>query len=412
MKYGLIGERLGHSFSREIHAKIADYEYELLELAPDEVGPFLEKKEFNAINVTIPYKETVIPYLDEISEDARKIGAVNTIVRKGDRLYGYNTDYFGAEMLIKSAELDPKGKKVLILGTGGTCKTLSVVARDMGAREIVKVSRHASEEAISYETALCEHTDAEIIINTTPVGMYPRGNETPIDLDAFSSLEGVVDVIYNPLETRFASEARALGKKAVCGLLMLSAQAVYASALFLGKERQEELCDKAYREVLREKQNVVLIGMPSCGKSTVGKEIAKQLGKAFVDSDDEIVKIAGKTIPEIFAEGGEPHFRRIESEVISSLASKNGLVIATGGGAVLDVENVRALSGNGILYFLDRSPELLTPTGDRPLSSDTEALMRRYQERYPIYTAAAHVRVPADGTVTEVAEFIVKDFCK
>lgn len=412
MKYGLIGERLGHSFSREIHAKIADYEYELLELAPSEVGPFLEKKEFNAINVTIPYKETVIPYLDEISEDAKKIGSVNTIVRKGEKLYGYNTDYFGAEMLIRSAELDPKGKKVLILGTGGTSKTLWVVVRDMGAREIVKVSRHASCEAVSYETALSEHTDAEIIINTTPVGMYPHGNETPIDLCAFSALEGVVDVIYNPLETRLVSEARAMGKKAVCGLLMLAAQAVYASALFLGNERQEELCEKAYGEVLREKQNLVLIGMPSSGKSTVGRVIAERLGKTFVDSDDEIVKVAGKSIPEIFSTDGEAQFRRTESEVISSLAARNGLVIATGGGAVLDGENVRALSGNGILYFLDRSPALLTPTGDRPLSSDKEALMKRYRERYPIYTAAAHVHVPADGTVTQVAEFIVKDFCK
>ena len=412
MKYGLIGERLGHSFSREIHAKIADYEYELLELAPDEVGPFLGRKEFNAINVTIPYKETVIPYLDEISEDAKKIGAVNTIVRKGDRLYGYNTDYFGAEMLIKSADLDPKGKKVLILGTGGTCKTLSVVVRDMGAREIVKVSRHASGEAISYETALAKHMDAEIIINTTPVGMYPQGNETPIDLAAFSMLEGVVDVIYNPLETRLVRKAREMGKKAVTGLLMLSAQAVYASALFLGKERQEGLCEKAYREVLREKQNVVLVGMPSCGKSTVGKLVAERLGKTFVDSDDEIVNLTGKSVPEIFAEGGEPHFRRIESEVIASLAAKNGLVIATGGGAVLNPKNVQALASNGILYFLDRSPELLTPTGDRPLSSDREALMRRYRERYPIYTAAAHVHVPADGTPDEVAEHIVKDFCK
>lgn len=412
MKYGLIGERLGHSFSREIHARIADYEYELLELAPSEVGPFLEGKEFNAINVTIPYKETVIPYLDEISEDARKIGAVNTIVRKGDKLYGYNTDYFGAEMLVRSADLDPKGKKVLILGTGGTSKTLSVVVRDMGAREIVKVSRRASAEAVSYETALAEHTDAEIIINTTPVGMYPHGNEATIDLGAFSALEGVVDVIYNPLETRLVHEARAMGKKAVCGLLMLAAQAVYASALFLDKERQEALCEKAYREVLREKQNVVLIGMPSCGKSTVGAMVAEMLGKTFVDSDDDIVKLTGKSIPEIFSEGGEEHFRRIESEVIASLAAKNGLVIATGGGAVLREENVRALSGNGVLYFLDRSPELLIPTGDRPLSSDREALMKRYRERYPIYTAAAHVRVLADGTPHEVAEQIVKDFSK
>ncbi len=394
MKYGLIGEKLGHSFSKEIHAKIADYDYELLELAPDEVAPFLQKKDFLAINVTIPYKETVMPYLDVISEDAKKIGAVNTVVNRDGKLYGYNTDYYGAEMLIKSAELDPKGKKVLILGTGGTCKTLSAVVSDMGAREIVKVSRHVG---VTYEDAYAHHTDAEIVINTTPVGMFPHGEASPIDLSVFGKLEGVIDVIYNPLRTRFVQKAAEMGKKATGGLLMLAAQAVYASALFLGKERDDSLCEKAYRAVLREKQNVVLVGMPSSGKSTVGRA----LGGEFFDSDEEIVRIAEKSIPEIFASEGEKVFRDREEEVLRTLSAKSGVVIATGGGAILREENLRALRSNGVIYFLDRPLEKLTPTGDRPLSGDCEALKKRYEERYPLYLAAG-VRIAADGDIEEV----------
>ncbi len=398
MKYGLIGEKLGHSFSKEIHAKIADYSYELLELAPEEVAPFLQKRDFLAINVTIPYKETVMPYLDEISEDAKKIGAVNTIVHRDGKLYGYNTDYYGAEMLIKSAALDPKGKKVLILGTGGTCKTLSAVVQDMGAREIIKVSRRSG---VTYEEAYAHHTDAEIVINTTPVGMFPHSENCPIDLSVFENLEGVVDVIYNPLRTRFVQKATEMGKKAVGGLLMLAAQAVYASALFLGKDRDDSLCEKAYRAVLREKQNVVLVGMPSSGKSTVGRA----LGGEFFDSDEEIVKMSGKSIPEIFASEGEAAFRDREEETIKILSAKSGVVIATGGGAILREENLRALRSNGVIYFLDRPLEKLTPTGDRPLSSDYEALKKRFEERYPLYLAAG-VRIAADGDIEEVKRIL------
>ncbi len=405
----MIGEKLSHSFSGEIHKKIGDYPYELLELRPKDVVPFLQKKEFRAINVTIPYKETVIPYLDEISEDAEKIGAVNTVVNRGGKLYGYNTDYYGAQKLMQSADLDPKGKKVLILGTGGTSKTLSAVVRDGDAREIVKVSRHASKDAVSYEEAYQKHTDAEIVINTTPVGMFPHGEGCPIELAAFPRLEGVIDVVYNPLKTRFVQKARVLGKKATGGLLMLAAQAVYASALFFGRERDESLCDSVYRAVLREKQNIVLVGMPSSGKSTVGRALAEKLGLVFTDSDEEIVKAAGKTIPELFAGEGEAAFRDKETAVLAALSAKSGLVIATGGGAILRQENLEALRANGRIYFLDRSPDKLTPTDDRPLSKDAEALAKRYRERYPLYLAAADCRVPNDGDVSEAVQFIVKD---
>ncbi len=412
MEYGLIGERLGHSFSKEIHARIADYPYELVELERDDIAPFLRQKNFRAINVTIPYKETVMPYLDFISEDARKIGAVNTIVNRGGKLYGYNTDYYGAEMLIRSAALVPAGKKVLVLGTGGTCKTLSAVLADMGAREVLRVSRRASADAITYEDAYAHHTDAEIVVNTTPVGMYPHGEACPIDLSCFPRLEGVVDVIYNPLKTRFVQTAEAMGKRAVGGLLMLAAQAVYASALFRGIPRDDSLCERVCREVLREKQSIVLIGMPASGKSTVGRLLAARTGRALVDTDEEIVKSSRMSIPDIFAREGEDAFRDREAATVASLAATGGRVIATGGGAILRAENLAALRANGILYFLDRPLGDLTPTGDRPLSRDREALACRYRERYPLYLAAADVRIAVTGNAETVTDAILEDFNK
>jgi len=355
MKYGLIGEKLGHSFSVEIHGKIADYTYELLELAPDELEDFFREKAFSAINVTIPYKEKVIPYLHSISPVAETIGAVNTVVNRDGLLLGYNTDYYGATAMIEQAGITVKGKKALILGTGGTAKTLFAVLRDMGAKEAVFVSRSKSKVAITYDEVFPDYADAEILVNTTPVGMYPNTDAMPIDLDGFTHLEGVVDVIYNPLATKLVQTAQKKGIKATGGLYMLAAQGVYASSLFLDKPLDCAIEQRVYRSVLQNKQNIVLIGMPSSGKTTVGKAVAKALGRPFFDSDKEIVKKAGKTIPAIFAEEGEAHFRALEREVIASLSKHSGAVIATGGGAVLSKENVDRLRQNGILFFLDRS---------------------------------------------------------
>ena len=277
MKYGLIGEKLGHSFSVEIHGKLADYPYELKEIAPEDLDAFFKAKDFTAINVTIPYKEKVIPYMRQISPVAKAIGAVNTVVNHNGHLYGFNTDYHGATAMILQAGIDVKGKKALILGTGGTAKTLSVVLADMGVGEALFVSRTQSATAISYEDALTHHQDARIIVNTTPVGMFPHNENTPIDLSACPCLEGVIDVIYNPLSTKLVQNAKSRGIKATGGLYMLAAQGAYASALFLGEKLDEAKEQKVYQEVLRDKQNIVLIGMPSSGKSTIGKSVAKAL---------------------------------------------------------------------------------------------------------------------------------------
>lgn len=407
MLYGLIGEHLSHSYSCEIHARIADYDYRLLELEPSELCVFFAERSFKAINVTIPYKESVIPYLDYISDEAKSIGAVNTVVNRDGRLYGYNTDIAGMTAMLKKNGIELKNKKVMILGTGGTSKTALAVARNMGAKEIIRVSRGGAEGAVTYTEALKEHLDSEIIINTTPVGMFSRDGGSPIDISGFKRLTGVVDAIYNPLRTELVSEALKRGIPACGGLYMLASQAVYASALFLGKTAEGELIDKAFFEVEAEKENIALIGMPSSGKSTVGREIAKRLGRELYDSDEEIIKIIGMPISEYFEKYGEAEFRRVEKEVVRRLSARSGCVIATGGGAVLDGENVMKLKQNGRVYFLDRSPKKLISTADRPLSSSPEALKRRYEERYPIYLSTCDVRIDGDGDIASVALEII-----
>ena len=412
MEYGLIGAKLGHSFSREIHARIADYDYELCELSPDGVAELMKERSFRAINVTIPYKETVIPMLDVISENAAKIGAVNTVVNRGGRLYGYNTDYAGASALIRRAGVEIKDKKVLILGTGGTSKTMRAVVGDMGAASVIGVSRRSGGENVTYDEAARLHSDADVIINTTPVGMFPSDDGCPIDISIFHSLSGVIDVIYNPLSTRLVTEARKRGVPAEGGLYMLAAQAVCASALFLGKADSESsldtaLCDSVFRSVLAQKQNIVLIGMPSSGKSTVGARISELTGRELVDTDVLISEKTGRAITEIFATDGEAAFRALEREAVAEVSRRSGIIIATGGGAVLDPRNVDKLKQNGVLFFLDRPLGLLCATADRPLSRDASALARRYEERYPVYTSVCDVRVPGEGSVNEVAELVL-----
>ena len=410
MKYGLIGERLSHSFSKEIHEALGGYEYEIKEIERDALDAFMKKRDFTAINVTIPYKEAVIPYLDLVSDKARAIGAVNTIVNRGGRLCGYNTDFSGMTDLINKAEIDIKGKKALILGTGGTSKTALAVLTSLGAREIHLVSRSEKDGAITYDEAYEKHSDAEVIVNTTPIGMYPHIDGDPIDLNRFGSLSGVVDAIYNPLRTRFVQAAKAMGAKAEGGLYMLVAQGVRASEIFLGSEYPEGTTERLYNKIMRSKENIVLSGMPASGKTTVGKLVSERLGRPFIDLDTEIVKCAGKTIPEIFAEGGESLFRDVETEVIRKTAPVSGAVIATGGGAVLRDENVRLLSQNGRIYFLDRPLEMLMPTEDRPLASTVESITKRYNERYERYLSTADVRIENGGSAEEAAEKISGDF--
>ena len=407
LQYACIGEHLPHSFSAEIHRQIGGYGYGLKELAPEELPAFLAARSFRGINVTIPYKQAVIPYLDEIDGTARAIGAVNTVVNRGGKLYGYNTDLYGLVRLIRRAGLDPGGRKVLIPGTGGTSRTASFAAEQLGAREVLRISRTGREGSLTYEEALRNHTDAEIILNTTPCGMFPEPFAQPLPLEPFSRLRGVADVIYNPLRSRLVLEARRLGLPAEGGLYMLVAQAVRASELFLDTSYPESLTEDIYGRILREKENIVLIGMPGSGKSAVGRVLAELSGKPLDDTDRLVVEKAGKPITDIFREDGEPAFRELESAVIRDLSKQGGRIISTGGGAVLRPENVAALRQNGRLFWLNRNPDMLVPTGDRPLA-DTEAKMKRlYAEREPVYRAAADVMIPVSGTPEDTASLIL-----
>ena len=409
MKYGCIGERLGHSFSKEIHNRLFSYEYELKEIAKEELADFMTARDFCAINVTIPYKEAVIPFLDEISDIARQIGAVNTIVNRDGKLYGYNTDYAGMCALLAYANITLADKKVLVLGSGGTSKTALAVAQSLGCREVHRVSRTEQDGCITYETAYAQHTDAQVIINTTPCGMHPHIGQSAIDLSAFDRLEGVADAVYNPLCSQLIVDAKARGIAAQGGLYMLVAQAVFAAEKFTDQTVDKTVIDRVYRELVAKKQNIVLIGMPSSGKTTVGKAISEQCGMPFVDSDEWLVQREGCAISDIFKVAGESGFRDKESAVIKEKALQQGVVIATGGGAILRRENVDLLKGNGRLYFLDRPLEDLTATADRPLSADRDALAARYRERYPLYCAACDRRIVSPATPEQAVKEILED---
>jgi len=405
-KYGCIGKKLTHSFSKEVHKRLADYEYELIELDENQVAPFLHKKDFSAINVTIPYKETVIPYLDCVSDIARKIGAVNTIVNCDGKLYGYNTDYYGMKALVEKLKLTFLDKKVLILGTGGTSKTARVLAHDLGAAKVFTVSRRKSDEHIDYSEAVTLHSDADIIINTTPSGMYPDCNSKPIDLSFFTRLEGVIDAVYNPLRTNLVLDAMQRGIKAEGGLYMLVMQAVVAAEKFLNAKILKSTADSVFLSVLNEKENIVLIGMPGSGKSTVGK-LLNVAGFEFFDTDAEIEKQCGCTIKELINLKGEDFFRNTETAVLKEISTKGGRIISTGGGAVLREENVRALKQNGKLFFLDANLSRLTATDDRPLSNTKDKLLKLYNERINIYKSAADIIVPDMETPELEADYIL-----
>ncbi len=410
MKYGLIGERLPHSFSKEIHEALGRYSYELCELERDDVRDFITKKEFEGINVTIPYKEAVMPYLDFISDEAKKIGAVNVVVNRNGKLYGYNTDFSGMKLMILKADIDIKGGKVLILGSGGTSKTAFAVSEHLGAREIYIVSRTPAPGEISYDDALKNHADTDFIINCTPVGMYPKPDVSPIYLDGFENLSGVIDVIYNPLRTKLICDAKKRNIKTVGGLYMLVSQAMSAAEYFLNEKIDESITEKIYKNILSQKENIVLIGMPGCGKSTVGEALAKRLGRELYDTDAELEKKIG-SVTDFITTHGETAFRAEEKEVIRELCIKaSGAVISTGGGAVLDCENTDRLKRSGKIYFIDRNIDLIVPTSSRPLSSNREALEKRYRERYGIYTASCHKRIENNKDKNSVINAIAEDF--
>ena len=410
MKYGCIGEHLRHSFSKEVHNALADYEYEIREIPKSELDDFAAKREFLAVNVTIPYKELIMPHMSFIDEYAKAIGAVNTVVNRGGKLYGYNTDFYGMRMLAEHAGISMAKKKVAILGTGGTSKTAFAVANSLGANKVIRVSRTAREDSISYEELYEKHSDTEIIINTTPLGMFPEIFDSPLDLSGFTNLSGVLDAVYNPLRTPLVLLAKERKIAAEGGLYMLVSQAVRASEIFIDTVYPAEELERVYEKILREKENIVLTGMPASGKSTVGKLLSESTGREIVDTDTLIEEHAKMPIPDIFKRFGEKHFRDLEASVIREASKRNGVIISTGGGAVLRGENVRALRENGRIFFIDRPLSSLMPTEDRPLASTRENITRLYNERYVTYTQTADVIIDADCAADTVAQKIRGSF--
>ena len=408
-EYGLVGEALSHSRSPEIHEELSGKKYALIEVPRDEIDAFFEKRDFVGINVTIPYKQTVIPHLDMIDSVASEIGAVNTVVNRGGKLTGYNTDHEGMSAAIVRAGIELSGKKVLILGTGGTSRTAEYVAKRGGAKEIVKVSRSARDGAVTYADAYDLHADADVIINTTPCGMYPDTDASPIDITRFPSLTGVFDAIYNPLKTKLITDAETAGIPCSGGLYMLVYQAVRSSEYFNGKKYPDGTAEDVYARLYKKLENVVLIGMPSSGKTTVGRIVAQSLGREFFDTDDMISNSEGMKIPDIFKEYGEEYFREAEAKAVREVSSRQSRVIATGGGAVLKEENVEKLRQNGKLYFLDRPLGELIATPDRPLSSDRAALEERWRERYGIYRSVCDMIIDSSGSAEDAAREIIND---
>ncbi|MCG4659326.1 shikimate dehydrogenase [[Clostridium] innocuum] len=409
MRYGLIGEKLGHSFSKDIHERIADYTFDLIPLSKEEFKTFMQKKEFTALNVTIPYKKDVIPYLDEMDEHAKAIGAVNTIVNENGRLKGYNTDFTGFLYMVKKHNVHMEGKKVLIIGNGGASAAIQAVVQHEQAGSMVIVDVVPGNGAISYDEMFSSHLDAEIIINTSPIGMYPRIGNAPIDISMFHKCEAVMDVIYNPILTRLCFEAQEMDIKRVNGLEMLIAQAKQSVEFFLDKSIDDQIIDDIYQDMLRERCNIVLIGMPSAGKTTIGKMLEDRMQKEFIDLDDVIIEKAGKSIPEIFEESGEAGFRAIETEAAIEVSKLNNKIIATGGGTIKHKVNMDYLRQNGITIFIDRDVDkLISSDPNRPLSKSSDALAKMHAERLPLYQKyAAYVAVnnsDIESTVTEIVE--------
>ena len=399
MKCGLLGRKLGHSFSPQIHSHLGDYSYELFQKEPEELEDFLKNGGWDGINVTIPYKKDVIPHLDELSPIARKLGAVNTIVRRGGKLIGHNTDYFGFLTMVRTSGLDVKGKKVLVLGTGGASKPVAAVMEELGG-QVVQISRSGEN---NYEN-ISIHSDAAVIVNATPVGMYPNTGVSPVDISLFPALEGVLDIVYNPARTQLLLDAEARGLVAVNGLLMLVAQAKEASEWFQQKELPNDLIDTIHAILRRQTENIVLIGMPGCGKTTIGKALAEKTGRTFADADEKIVELAGKSIPEIFAEDGEEVFRAWETQALAELGKQSGLILSTGGGCVTRERNYPLLHQNGTIFWLKRDLHKL-PTDGRPLSQMGK-LADMYEKRRPLYETFADTVIDNDGTLEEsLAQF-------
>ena len=390
MEYGLIGAKLGHSYSPSIHARLGDYDYRLCECTEAQFIELMRRRDFRGLNVTIPYKKLALSLCDALSDTARAVGSVNTVVVRPDgSLYGHNTDIGGFIALARRAGVAIEGRKVAILGSGGTSLTAQAACRRLGAREIVVVSRSGP---VDYAALYRDHADAQVLVNTTPVGMYPNNGTSAADIARLPRLTGVLDVVYNPDRTALILDAEARGLPCEGGLAMLVEQAREAAELFTGHDIPAGETARIRALLRGEALNAVLIGMPGSGKSSVGRRLAEAMRRPFVDCDAEIERRAGKSIPRIFAEDGEPAFRALEAAVIADAGRGKGAVIATGGGAVLRGDNVRALRQNGVLILLERALDALSTDG-RPLSTSLEALRAMWAAREPKYRAAADATV-------------------
>ena len=402
MKCGLLGQKLGHSYSPQIHGMLADYTYSLFEKQPEELENFLKNGDFSGLNVTIPYKKAVIPFLSELSPVAARLGAVNTIVRRPDgSLIGHNSDYFGFKSMVQKSGLCPSGKKVLVLGSGGASNTAVAVLEELGARVIV-ISRSGENNYAN----LFLHADAAIIVNATPVGMYPNVGLSPVCLGQFPRLEGVLDIVYNPARTKLLMDAAHRGLVAMNGLWMLVAQAKESAEWFTGHAISDDQIAAIHHRLKIQMENIVLIGMPGSGKSTIGSALAQALGRELVDADAEIIKLTGLPIPEIFAQGGEICFRQAENYVLEQLGKRSGLIIATGGGCVTWKENYDALHQNGTVFCLNRDLSNL-PTDGRPLSQAGK-LEEMYRVRKPLYDRFADHHIDNNGDLETAIAQIMK----
>ncbi|HCQ75045.1 MAG TPA: shikimate kinase [Clostridiales bacterium] len=403
LKCGLLGEKLGHSYSPQIHSMLADYEYELFEKSPEELEAFLKSGEFDGLNVTIPYKKAVMPYCTELSPTAAQIGSVNTIVRRSDgSLYGDNTDAFGFENLIVHNGIEVKGKKALVLGTGGASVTAQAVLKNLGASEVVVISRKGED---NYEN-IAKHADTEIIANTTPVGMYPNNGKAAVDLTQFPKLSGVLDVVYNPARTALLLQAERLGIPCAGGLYMLVSQAKRSCELFTGKSIPDSEIDRIERVLSHQMQNIVIIGMPGSGKTTVSTMLAEKLGRKIFDTDTMVAENAGMTIPEIFAAQGEAGFRRLETEATAEVGKLSGNIISTGGGVVTVAENYELLHQNGVIVWIERDTNKLARDG-RPISLSSD-LNELYAARLPLYDRFADIKADNNGDINDTVNAIME----
>lgn len=401
MRCGLLGEKLSHSYSPELHAYFGDYDYELFEVPPAQLGDFLRERKFRGLNVTIPYKETVLAICDEVTEVAAQIGSVNTVLRRyDDTLLGDNTDAAGFEGMVWKSKLRVLGRKCLVLGSGGASLAVQYVLDKLGAEEIVVISRSGPD---NYDN-LARHWDAQIIVNATPVGMYPRTGAAPVDLRAFPQCQGVLDLIYNPARTALMQQAESLGIPCLGGLYMLAEQARQAAQIFLGDTIPSLRTNEAYRGLRSRKENRILVGMPGCGKSTVGWELAKRLDRPFVDTDLELERVLGMPVGDYIMHYGEEPFREKETQLIARLGKMSGAVIATGGGVVTRPENYPHLHQNGVIVFLERELSKL-PKKNRPLSQ-RGSLEAMHTVRLPMYRRFADLTVPNNGEPAAVAKAV------